>query len=344
MAGLAAAALLAVAGCGGSVDGGTVAASSNEDSAVCDGDIPADSAIDVWYHQGEEADSIVVKDQVKAFNESQDDVTVTLKQIPVTDYANTIAGAAAADDLPAVLDTDASYAFNYAWSGDLVPLDDCIPDELREDLLPSAISGGTYAGKLWAIPMVDSGVGMWANKSALEGAGIRIPASADEAWTAEEFDEVLAKLKAAGFERPLDMKKNYGKSEWYAYGFAPILWSGGGDLIDRETYEKADGVINSPESVKAMEHFKSYFADGLVDDNTDDAAFVEAGRRCRGSATGCTSRTRRRSVTTWCSFRCRTTARAAARRRAAGSGPSPRRPATRTPPGSGSSTRCSRRT
>lgn len=35
--------------------------------------------------------------------------------------------------------------------------------------------------------------------------------------------------------------------EWFTYGFAPIVWSAGGDLINRSSYRTAQGALNSPE-------------------------------------------------------------------------------------------------
>ena len=42
------------------------------------------------------------------------------------------------------------------------------------------------------------------------------------------------------------------------------MQSFGGDLIDRSDYQSADGVLNSPESVEAMEFFQSLFDDGYA--------------------------------------------------------------------------------
>ena len=53
----------------------------------------------------------------------------------------------------------------------------------------------------------------------------------------DEFNEILAKLKASGkYEYPLNIGMA-DKSEWYPYAFLPFLWSTGGDLVDRSTYQ-----------------------------------------------------------------------------------------------------------
>jgi multiple sugar transport system substrate-binding protein len=259
---------LFAASCGGD-DGGTAAGGD------CDGEVPEDSTIEIWWHEGAEAEVEMVETFVEEFNSSQDSVSAELTLVPEADYASTLSGAAASDELPDVVDTDASFAFNYAWSGDLQPIDSCVPDDIQSDLLTSIVNQGTYADKLWAVGMFDSGLGLYASRSALKEVGARVPEGPDDAWTVDEFNQILSDLQAAGFERPLDLKKNYGQGEYYSYGFAPIVWSAGADLIDRDGFDSADGALNNDAAVEALSEFQGWFESGYVDDNTDDAAFVE---------------------------------------------------------------------
>ncbi len=272
---LAACSLVAAASaaCSGS-SGSSTSASKNR----CDGKLPkGTSKLEVWYHQGEQPDADGMKKIAADFNASQKDVQVTLREIPGADYATTVKGAIASGQLPGVLDADASNAFNYAWSGHLVPLDSCIPNALKSDLIPSVVAGGSWAGKQWALGMVDSGMVLYASKKALAKVGARVPTGWADAWTAAEFDQVLAKLKAAGYAHPLDVGEQIGKGEYYSYAFAPIVWSAGGDLINRNGYKTADGSLNSPATVQALTEFQNYFKNGYVDANSDNNAFV-AGR------------------------------------------------------------------
>jgi multiple sugar transport system substrate-binding protein len=131
---------------------------------------------------------------------------------------------------------------------------------------------GTYAGEIWALGMFDSGLGIYTTKSALKRAGVREP-TLEQPWTAAEFTAALKKFKDAGYSKPLDLKKNYGQNEWYSFGFAPIVWSGGGDHLNND-YSSADGALNSDAAVEAMTIFQSWFKDGFVGDNTDDTDFV----------------------------------------------------------------------
>src|SRR5699024_7277321 len=70
-------------------------------------------------------------------------------------------------------------------------------------------------------------------------------------------------------------------AEWPTYGFLPVAWSTGRNIIEDNT---TDGNLDSPEVVAAVERFAGWR--GYIDPNTDDAAFVDgrvamrwAGRR-----------------------------------------------------------------
>ena len=200
---------------------------------------------------------------------------VKLITLPVGDYARQVKAAAAHGDLPDVLDFDGPNLYNYAWSGKLKPIDSCVSTSLREDLLPSVLQQGTYADRLWGIGTFDSGLGLYVRPSILTSAGIRIPTGPGDAWTADEFTSVLQRLRQAGFDRPLDLQLNEPNPEWYTYGFAPAVWSAGGDLIDRTDYRTVDGFLNGPAAVKALTILQRWYREGYVDRNTNGDAFEE---------------------------------------------------------------------
>jgi multiple sugar transport system substrate-binding protein len=221
--------------------------------------------IKVWFHSGKGEEREVLDAQVEDFNAMQDEVFVEAVRLPEGTYNDQVSAAALAGDLPDLLDFDGPFLYNYAWAGHLIPLDEYVSSELREDFLPSIIAQGTYGGKLYSLGTFDSGLAIWGNKSYLEKAEVRIPTSIEDAWTLEEFKEVLEKLQALDeVEHAIDFKMNYGQGEWYTYGFSPIIQSWGADLIDRSDYQSADGVLNSPEAVEALTWFQSLFTDGYA--------------------------------------------------------------------------------
>lgn len=244
-----------------------------EAAAECDGEIPEDSTVTVWMHEGSEYTEL---SEVLAGFE-HDNITVEIVAIPEGGYTDSLKAAAAAGDLPDVIEFDGPVLYNFAWAGSVLSMENCISDEVRNNMLPSLIAQGTYADELWGIGTFDSGLGLWAWGSALEEVGARIPTGPADAWSAAEFETVLRDLQAAGYEHPLDIKPFYGsQGEWFGYGFAPILWSAGAGLIDRGDYQSADGVLNGPEAVQAMTTFQNWINAGLIDmQAADDSIFLE---------------------------------------------------------------------
>lgn len=101
---------------------------------------------------------------------------------------------------------------------------------------------------------------------------MKYPTSVDDAWTADEFTAALKALKAKDSDgKVLDIQENNGlTTEWGTYGFSPIVWSAGGSLLKDG---KAEGVLDSPETVSALKTFQSWKSD--VDPNTDGNAFAK---------------------------------------------------------------------
>ena len=99
-----------------------------------------------------------LREQVNAFNAAEQQVQVKLITLPVGDYARQVQAAAAHGGLPDILDFDGPNLYNYAWSGKLKPIDSCVSQSLREDLLSSIIQQGTYANRLRAWPVASTTV------------------------------------------------------------------------------------------------------------------------------------------------------------------------------------------
>ena len=264
--------LLAV-GCSSPQTSVTPSAASGD--TTCDGTIGGSSPtyVTVWFHTGQPSEKQTLGQQAAAFNASQKQVQVKLIDIPEAGYAAQVKSAAATGNLPDLLDFDGPDLYNYAWSGKLDPLESCVARTpgLRADLLPSILQQGTYEGRLYGLGTFDSGLGLYVRPSILHRLGIRIPTGVNDAWTASEFTAILHKLRSAGYRQPLDLHVTpstlASTPEWWSYGFAPIVWSAGGDLINRSNYHTAQGELNSPAVVQALTVMQGWFHDGLVNPN-----------------------------------------------------------------------------
>jgi multiple sugar transport system substrate-binding protein len=233
----------------------------------------APSTVEAWFHTGTEAERRVLEGQVARFNASQRQVQVELTLIPEGGYDLQVQSAALSGELPDLLDLDGPQLAKYVWQGHLRPLDDLLPAELRRALLPSILAQGTYRGQLWAVGTFDSGLGLYGDRAQLAAVGARLPSSPADAWTVDEFDRLLAALAANDADgRVLDLGLA-DRGEWIPYAFAPILWSAGAGLVDRQSYRTAHGVLDSPQAVAAMERLQGWIERGRVHPNVDRAAF-----------------------------------------------------------------------
>lgn len=220
----------------------------------------AGADITLWTHNGgNEKELAVVQEAVDGFNKANPDTPVKLQTFPQKSYNDSIVAAASSGDLPCILDLDGPIMPNWAWSGYLDPLK--LPEATTKDLLPS--TKGIYNDTLYSVGPYDTSLAILARKSVLEKHNIRIP-DIDNPWTKDEFDAALKTLKTdSTFQYPIDMSV-WDTAEWWPYAYAPMLQSFGGDLIDREGYQSADGKLNGPEAVAFGKWFQSLFTDGLA--------------------------------------------------------------------------------
>lgn len=211
----------------------------------------------LWTHSaGNPAELEVYEKIISDFNASQEDYVVVEESFPQGAYNDAIVAAAAAGDLPCLLDMDGPIMPNWAWAGYLQPLE--LPTEITDTLLPTAV--GSYEGEIYSAGYWDAAMAIFARKSVLEANGVRIP-TIDDPWTREEFDSALQTLSDAGYETPIDIGAE-DQGEWWSYAYSPIVQSFGGDLIDRDSFVTAEGVLNGEEAVDALTWFQGLFEKG----------------------------------------------------------------------------------
>lgn len=231
------------------------------------------TTVTIFSHSGTGREQAALLASIDGFNESQSDVVAVLRFADEGDYNDELQRQATAGELADVVAIDGPLVASFATQGALAPLDGLLDPATIEAALPSLRTQGSWDGRLWALGAFESGLGLFADRAQLDAAGVRVPTGVDDAWSGDEFTEVLAAL--AEFDDDglvLDLKRNYGASEWLTYGFAPLLTSAGGGVLDPET-GRATGALDSAMSVSALADIQTWA--GFVDDNADDAAFVE---------------------------------------------------------------------
>ncbi len=233
----------------------------------------AQPEISMWYHgAGNVVESRINNQIVDDFNASQSDWKVVLESFPQLSYNDSVVAAALAGNLPCVLDVDGPNMPNWAWAGYMQPLP--IDEAEFAEFLPG--TKGVWDGKLYSIGLWDAAVALYARKSTLEELGLRTP-TLEQPWTAEEFMAALDAAKASGkFSYPLDLGMN-DQGEWYPYAFSPFLQSFGGDIVDRSTYQTAEGALNGDAAIEFGEWWQKLFADGYAPGTSEDPADQQTG-------------------------------------------------------------------
>ncbi|WP_245849239.1 sugar ABC transporter substrate-binding protein [Lentzea kentuckyensis] len=216
--------------------------------------------ITMWTHSAGNPGELAVYQQIIAdFNASQSKYKIVQQNFPQGSYNEAITAAATARKLPCLLDMDGPVMPNWAWAGYLQPLG--LPDDLIGSLLPTTV--GRYKDTVYSAGYWDAALSIFARKSVLDKNSIRIP-TVDKPWTLDEFGAAVTKLKAGGYQTPLDLGAA-DKGEWWSYAYSPMLQSAGGDLINRDSMKTADGALNGPDAVKFFTWFQQAFENGWAD-------------------------------------------------------------------------------
>ncbi|HMQ30659.1 MAG TPA: extracellular solute-binding protein [Chloroflexaceae bacterium] len=230
------------------------------------------TTLGLWTHSaGNAGEMEAITQMVNDFNAGQEQYAIQIEAFPQASYNDSVAAASVAGSLPCIIDLDGPTVPNFAWSGYVQPLP--IDDALLGELSPAAV--GTYKGEVYSVGQFDVALLIYGRRSVLEQHDIRIP-TLDEPWTRDEFMAALDTLKGSDeFEYAFDLNPGY-TGEWWSYAYSPMLQSFGGDLIDRETFTEAEGVLNGPEAIAWGEWFQGLFADGYANPTpADDQGFLQ---------------------------------------------------------------------
>ncbi len=221
--------------------------------------------IRVWSHQGQEAESRAMREIVTAFNAAEENRargwTVELTFFPDFQYTEKLAVAAAGRDLPDAFDLDGPLVARFVAAGLLGEIGGVFSTEELEDFLPTIRAQGTIDGRLYALGNFDSALVLYYDRELLERAGVTV-AEDGRGWTWEEFVAACERVKASGVE-PVALHMNESADEWFTYAFSPVVWSGGGALIDAEA-RRVEGVLASGRNVRSLKRWQELFAKGFA--------------------------------------------------------------------------------
>lgn len=234
------------------------------------------TVLTLWKHQAGDVEEAAGQAAIARFNASQTRWRIEAQSLPQGAYSQSVMAASLSGRLPCLLTVDHPMVASFVWAGHLRPIDDLLAPDALAGVSPSAL--GRYQDRIYSVGQFDAALALFARRSDLQRVGARIP-TLDTPWSRAEFDALLADLKATGrFAYPLDLQTRDIKADWWTYAFSPMLQSFGGDLIDRRSMTRAEGVLNGPRSVAFAQWFQTLFTRGYVNRTEPDERAFEKGR------------------------------------------------------------------
>ena len=127
----------------------------------------------------------------------------------------------------------------------LMPAEDYVSEQVKNNLIPSFWNSNEMNGTIWALPILASARSLYCNLDVLAEAGVEVP---------KTWDEVTAACAAIKEKCPdvtpwgMDISQDEGIA-----AFAYYAWNMGGGFVD----DNGNWTLNRPENVKAIEYMKS---------------------------------------------------------------------------------------
>ena len=164
-----------------------------------------------------------------------------------------------------------------AWAdnGWLVPLDDIIDDELREDINETIWNQNTFDGQVFVMPYQQLQNTLAVNKTMMEKAGLDefIPEPDTIAhWSTDDFNTVFAGLQASFTDETTYAFMMYALNNQGDSHIMTLLQAMGGSLYD----ENGHFAVNTPEGIAALTWLKSLDEYGYVPYNAENLEFSDS--------------------------------------------------------------------
>lgn len=208
-----------------------------------------------WYNN--ETEPKETQKSLDKFNSSQDKVTVKLVSVPYADYVTKLNTMAASNNLPDTAMMMESQVIKWAVNGKLLDVSDMYSGKDA----PLDSLAFKYKGKAVAYSAANEVLLLYYNKDLFDKAGVAYPpASADKAWTWQEFVDAAKKLtKDKNGKTPSDTGFDDKNVVTYGCNFNTISWmwpvlaiSNGGGLVSQDGKQLLLGKQETIDAAQAI--------------------------------------------------------------------------------------------
>jgi fructooligosaccharide transport system substrate-binding protein len=175
-------------------------------------------------------------------------VPVNISTVPWADWDRTIRAFPQQSTVPAVAIVDGPQLRGYAANGILKPLSDYFPQSDIDDFMPGTVPPAQWKGKFYGPATNESSQAVVYNKDILDKHGVTPPSTLEEAWTWQEFRDVMLQIQK---------KERAARGNDQFWG----MFLGQGNFIGGGTYTGLD-IIRSA-GAKGSKTFQAISDDGL---------------------------------------------------------------------------------
>ena len=243
-----------LAGCGGFSTSNSGGGSGSQDSA---GDT---LTFTTW---GTDAELAGFRKAISEFQAANSGRTVTLNAVPYEQMFTNIDAQLQAGNPPDVFRVPYYTFGSYAGRGQLLDLSSHLPADFGDRFTPAAWAAVRNADKPFGVPHHTDTSVIFYNKPVLASAGITsVPTTLDGAWTWDQFEQVLAtlraKLPASRYPFAYNWQGN-GVTRWLSW-----LFEAGGRFLEQDITTPA---IDSDAGRAAVDYTRAFFTEKYVPAN-----------------------------------------------------------------------------
>lgn len=206
----------------------------------------------IWY---EDRFAETMRGYIAEFEEANPGTKVNLEIIPFGTYFERLPVQISSGTAPDVFFLVSGQVQNYARMGALLDQTSYVAEEELEQFRPAQIEFSTYEGELIARPFTTTALTLLVNENLFNEAGIEIPTEPEDAWTWEEFADVLRTLKSE--YNLVSAMNNGGRDFWWL----PWFYGNGASLFNEDMTASA---FNSPEALEAFNYLLELTQEGLI--------------------------------------------------------------------------------
>lgn len=206
---------------------------------------------------GSDAEQAVFQELADAF-EAETGASVALEILPFDQVRTVVDRRLQAGDPPDLFRVTFTDVGAYASTGALADLSEYVPEGFGDDFLPALWGAVLRDGAPFGVPHHTDVSALAYNVGHFEEAGITdVPQSLEDAWTWEEFVEVLQRLRDAdlGADPFAFNYQLFGAYRWFS-----TLYQAGGQVLDDDL---AAVTLDTAEARRALEWTRDLYTDGL---------------------------------------------------------------------------------